>query len=88
MPAHGPPGIFIQSSLQVGKYLVSSLTRPLDSGRHAAAVSIRSGRGSMTHDRVLRFTPDFDTADQASCFAMAQALAWIDGATAFNSPQE
>ena len=32
----------------------------------------------MTHDRVMRFVPVFDTSDQATRFATAQALAWID----------
>ncbi len=31
----------------------------------------------MTHDRVMRFVPVFDSHDEASCFASAQALAWI-----------
>jgi hypothetical protein len=53
------------------------LTRPIDGGRFAAAVSIRSGAGSMTHDRVMRFVPIFDTHDQATRFAAEQALAWI-----------
>lgn len=69
--------VLIHTSLQVGKYLVSPMTRPLDGGLHAAAVSIRSGRGSMTHDRVLRFAPVFDSDDQAARFATEQALAWI-----------
>lgn len=56
---------------------MSPSTRPLDSGRHAAAVSIRSGRGSMTHDRVLRFVPSFDSPEGAQRFATEQALAWI-----------
>ncbi len=42
-----------------------------------AAVSIRSGSGSMTHDRVTRFAPVFDTHDQATRYATDQALAWI-----------
>jgi hypothetical protein len=41
-------------------------------------VSIRSGTGSMTHDRVMRFVPVFDTSDQATRFATVQALAWIN----------
>lgn len=53
------------------------MTRPLAGGRYTAAVSIRSGRGSMTHDRVLRFVPLFDTDAQAARFATDQALAWI-----------
>jgi len=53
------------------------LTRPIDSGRFAAVVSIRCGTGSMTHDRVMRFVPVFDTHEQATRFATEQALAWI-----------
>jgi len=32
----------------------------------------------MTHDRVLRFVPVFDSHDEAARFAVDQALAWID----------
>jgi hypothetical protein len=42
-----------------------------------ASVSIRSGRGSMTHDRVMRFVPVFASHDQAARFATAQALSWV-----------
>ena len=56
---------------------MSPLTRPTHGGRFAAAVSIRSGSGSMTHDRVTRFAPVFDTHDQATRYATDQALAWI-----------
>lgn len=72
--AEGP---FIHTSLQVGKYLVSPFTHPLDSGRFAASVSIRCGKGSATHDRVMRFVPAFDSQEQATRFATEQALAWI-----------
>ncbi|MBL8287375.1 MAG: hypothetical protein JNL85_05260 [Rubrivivax sp.] len=67
----------MHTSLQVGKYLVSPLTRRIGGRRFLAAVSIRSGRGSMTHDRVVRFSPVFDTDEQATRFATEQALAWI-----------
>lgn len=70
-------GTRIHDSLQVGKYLVSPLTRRTDDGAFSSAVSIRSGRGSMTHDRVMRFVPVFDTPDLAARFALAQAMAWI-----------
>ena len=69
--------MFIRRTFKVGKYLVTPLTRLLDGGRFAAAVSIRSGTGSMTHDRVLRFLPVFDTQDHATSFVTGQALAWI-----------
>lgn len=67
----------IHAPLQIGKYLVSPLTRLDDRGHHVASVSIRSGHGSMTHDRVLRFVPLFDSADEAARFATAQGLAFI-----------
>lgn len=56
---------------------MSPLSRPIPGGRFNAALSIRSGAGSMTHDRVLRFEPAFDTHDQATRFATDQALAWL-----------
>lgn len=31
----------------------------------------------MTHDRVMRFVPVFDSHDQAARFAVAEALAWL-----------
>jgi len=72
----------IHHQVQVGKHLVSPLTRRSDCGQHvAAAVSIRSGRGSMTHDRVLRFAPVFGSHVEAARFAVEQALAWIDAST-------
>ena len=65
---------------------MSPLTRPAECGRHRAAVSIRSGAGSMTHDRVMRFVPLFDTPDQATCFAVGQALAWLERRAAGSNP--
>lgn len=62
------------------------MTRPLAGGRHASAVSIRSGAGSMTHDRVLRFVPVFDTPHQATRFASEQALAWLDRGESTTDP--
>ncbi|MBL8330758.1 MAG: hypothetical protein JNJ71_18115 [Rubrivivax sp.] len=70
----------IHTAQQVGKYLVSASSRAVDGGGFAAVVSIRSGRGSMTHDRVMRFAPTFDTQDQAARFACEQANAWIGDA--------
>ena len=40
----------------------------------------------MTHDRVLRFVPLFDSHDQAARFATEQALAWIGAPAA--APQD
>lgn len=63
--------------IAVGKYLVSPLARRLDDGRFAASVSIRSGRGSGMHDRVMRFTPLFASSAAAVRYATEQGLAWV-----------
>ena len=76
----------IQPSFQVGKYLVSPLTRSTHCGRYAASVSIRSGRGSTTHDRVLRLLPVFESRDAAERYATAQGLAWIGAPTPRGTP--
>jgi len=61
----------------MGKYLVSPLARQTDEGRYAPSVSIRSGRGSGTHDRVLRFTRHFATAREALRYAADQGRSWV-----------
>ena len=70
----------------VGKYLVSPLIKNLDDGRFAASVSIRSGRGSGMHDRVMRFTPHFASHAAALCYAVEQGLGWARERTAANAP--
>ncbi len=61
----------------VGKYLVSPLTRMLDCGRYAASVSIRSGSGRGTHDRVMRFVPLFADHAAATQYATSEGLRWV-----------
>jgi hypothetical protein len=67
----------IQHSVAEGKYLVSPLIKNLDDGRFAASVSIRSGRGSGMHDRVMRFTPLFPSHGAALRYAVDQGLGWV-----------
>ena len=64
-------------TFSVGKYLVSPLTRLTDAGNYAASVSIRSGHGSGTHDRVFRFAPRFATREGARRFAIEQGISWL-----------
>jgi hypothetical protein len=66
-----------QTHLLVGKYQVSSLAKPQGEGRFEASVSIRSGKGSATHDRVTRFSHIFDNAGAALHYATEHALGWI-----------
>jgi hypothetical protein len=67
----------IQHSIAVGKYLVSPLIRHQDDGKYAASVSIRSGRGSGMHDRVMRFTPRFASHAAAVRYAVDEGLCWV-----------
>ena len=68
--------------IAVGKYLISPLAKPQGEGLFAASVSIRSGKGSATHDRVMRFTGLFESAGAAVHYATQQALGWIAERTA------
>ncbi|MEJ6022667.1 hypothetical protein [Ramlibacter sp. PS4R-6] len=63
--------------LTIGKYLVSPLVKALDNGWFASSVSIRSGSGSATTDRVLRLTRMFQNPKAAAHYAHAEGLRWI-----------
>lgn len=64
-------------STLVGHYLVSPLTRDLDGGLFACSVSIRSGSGSGTTDRVLRLSRQFRSRRAAADYARDQGLSWL-----------
>jgi hypothetical protein len=66
-----------KDSITVGKYLISPLIKLLENGWYAASVSIRSGTGSGTHDRVLRLTRLCQTRLAAVRYATAEGLQWI-----------
>ncbi|ALT78394.1 MULTISPECIES: hypothetical protein [unclassified Roseateles] len=66
-----------KTSIEVGKYLVSPIIKTQDDGSFAAAVSIRSGSGMASHDRVMRFTRRFLSQRAAVRYATAEGLAWI-----------
>lgn len=61
----------------VGRFLLSPITRVTDSGHFVASLSIRSGRGRGTHDRVFRFTPLFGSAQAAARYALDQGLDYV-----------
>jgi hypothetical protein len=66
-----------EDNITVGKYLISPLTRALTNGWYACSVSIRSGSGTSTHDRVLRLTRLFRSHVAAVAYATAEGLQWI-----------
>ena len=61
----------------VGRYLVSPLVRAVENGWYAISVSIRSGSGDASTDRVLRLPRLFRCATDGAAFAHAEALRWI-----------
>ena len=69
-------------ALRIGKYMVSPLIQALGDGSFASSVSIRSGSGSATTDRVLRLTHIFRCAAEAAAGAHVEARRWIDDARA------
>jgi hypothetical protein len=66
-----------EQAFSVGKYLVSPLTRLNEAGQYIASLSIRSGSGRGTHDRVFRFLPEFSTREGAVQYAIAQGHQWL-----------
>ena len=65
------------SPTTVGKYLISPLTKALDNGWFACSVSIRSGSGTSTTDRVVRLTKLFPDRMLAADYARSEGLQWI-----------
>jgi hypothetical protein len=61
----------------VGRFVLSPITRQTANGQFAASLSIRSGQGSGTHDRVYRFIPLFDTPQAASTYALDQGRSYL-----------
>ena len=72
---------FENTPVTVGKYRIVACPRALPCGRFAAQVSVASGRGSASTDRVMCFTNDFATRDAAASFALAQGLDWVRSTT-------
>ena len=66
-----------RSPLTVGKYLISPLTKAVENGWFACSVSIRSGAGRGTTDRVVRLTRLFRTEPAAARYAVGEGLQWI-----------
>ena len=63
-------------NIEVGRYLISPMSQARDGGGFDALVSIRSGRGMASVDRVMRFTPQFRSSQAALRYAKAEGLAW------------
>jgi hypothetical protein len=69
------------SPITMGKYRIAACPRPLEGGRFAALVSIASGSGRGTTDRVMRFHDHFPSHDAAAHYALAQGIVWVHETT-------
>ena len=65
------------TNISLGKYLVSPLIRMTEAGAYLASVSVRSGRGSGTHDRIFRFVDIFPPRESARRYAVEQGLRFV-----------
>lgn len=64
-----------ETPFPVGKYLVSPLSRLTDAGDYSASISLRSGRGMASHDRVFRLLPRFASHHAALRYAAREGRA-------------
>ena len=64
------------NNIEVGRYVVSPMTQARNGGGFDALVSIRSGQGMASVDRVMQFTPRFHSPVAALRYARAEGLAW------------
>ena len=64
-------------AMTIGKYRIMACPRQLDCGQYGAQVSIASGRGSASTDRVMRFINAFPTHDAAAQYSLRQGIDWV-----------
>ena len=70
-----------QTPITMGKYRIAACPSQLPSGQFAAQVSIASGHGSASTDRVMRFHNEFASHDAAARYAVAQGIDWVRAST-------
>ncbi len=77
---------FLNHNITVGRYLISPLPKQLACGAWTSSVSIRSGAGRSTHDRVLRLTRTFHDSPSATAYAVAEGRNYIGHRHPANHP--
>lgn len=65
-----------KNNIELGRFLISPMSQPRSDGGFDALVSIRSGQGMASVDRVMRFVPSFNSTRAAMRYAREQGLAW------------
>jgi hypothetical protein len=67
--------------INMGKFRIQPCSRALPNGAFGAQVSVASGRGSASTDRVMRFVPEFATPAAASQYALDEGMLWVERQT-------
>ncbi len=65
------------TSITLGKYRIAASPRALPCGSFTAQVSVASGQGSASTARIMSFTDQFATHDDAAKFSLAQGIVWV-----------
>ena len=88
-PARVGLGLTAYLNVRIARQPDSQRRDPMESFRVAvqtwpevvecASLSIRSGHGSGSHDRIFRFVPQFDSNEAALQYALAQSQGLIGG---------
>lgn len=66
-----------KNSFTLDRYRIEPTIHVVVDGGFTAGVSIRSGSGHATHDRVFRFTPLFSSRESARRYAAREAVNWV-----------
>lgn len=61
----------------IGRYALTPTAELNSSGSYTAKLSIRSGKGSCSHDRVFRFIPLFRSPAAAIRYAIEQGKSYL-----------
>ena len=69
-----------EAATTIGKYRIAALPARLSAGQFCAQVSISSGQGQASTDRVMRFTPVFPSQGAAAQYALEQGIGWAHSA--------
>ena len=69
-----------EAATTIGKYRIAAMPARLGAGQFCAQVSIASGQGQASTDRVMRFTPVFPSQDAAAQYALEQGIGWAHSA--------
>ncbi len=75
--------LFPTQPFTVGPFHFTPLSRAGRDGRFTAALSIRRGKGSQTHDHFYGFKPEFARPESALMYAAVQGRYWLINPRAF-----